>query len=66
MVLDGTEGHHMFDNLTITRRGQILLQEDPGARDYLATIWRYSIADDTLEPWPATIRIVSSRAVPAS
>jgi hypothetical protein len=50
MVLDGTEGHHMLDNLTITRRGQILLQEDPGARDYLATIWRYSIADDTLEP----------------
>jgi hypothetical protein len=52
MLLDGTEGHHMFDNLTITRRGQILLQEDPGvpgvAPDYLATIWRYSIETDTL------------------
>jgi hypothetical protein len=48
MVLDGTEGHKMFDNLTINRRGQIFLQEDPGARDYLATIWRYNIESDTL------------------
>jgi len=50
MVLDGTEGHHMLDNLTITRRGPVILQEDPGARDYLATIWRYTIATDTLAP----------------
>jgi hypothetical protein len=52
MVLDGMEGQHMFDNLTITRRGDILLQEDPGvpsiAPDYLATIWRYTIETDTL------------------
>jgi hypothetical protein len=54
MVLDGTEGHHMFDNLTITRHGQILLQEDPGvpivAPDHLAMIWRYTIETDTLTP----------------
>jgi hypothetical protein len=53
MVLDGTEGHHMLDNLAINRRGQILLQEDPGVPsvdpDYLATIWRYMIATDRLE-----------------
>ena len=49
MVLDGTEGHHMMDNLTITRRGEIFLQEDPGASNYLATIWRYTIATDTLQ-----------------
>jgi hypothetical protein len=53
MVLAGTEGHHMFDNLTITRRGQILLQEDPGvpaiAPDHLATIWRYTIDTNTLQ-----------------
>jgi hypothetical protein len=52
MVLDGTEGHHMFDNLTITSRGQIFLQEDPGvpniAPDHLAVIWRYTIATDLL------------------
>jgi hypothetical protein len=50
MMLDGTEGHHMFDNITINRRGQVFLQEDPGARDYLATIWRYTIETDTLAP----------------
>jgi hypothetical protein len=46
----GTEKHHMFDNLTITRRGQILLQEDPGAdpASHLAAIWRYTIETDTL------------------
>ena len=52
MVLDGTEGHHMFDNLAITRRGEIVLQEDPGvpgiAPDHLATIWRYTIETNTL------------------
>jgi hypothetical protein len=48
MLLDGTEGQRMMDNLTINRRGQIFIQEDPGARDHLATIWRYTIATDTL------------------
>ena len=54
MLLDGTEGHHMFDNITINRRGQIFLQEDPGvpavAPDYLAVIWRYTIETGVLEP----------------
>jgi hypothetical protein len=56
MMLDGTDGHHMLDNLTVNRRGQIFLQEDPGIPpasladpDYLATIWRYTIETDTLE-----------------
>ena len=53
MLLDGNEGHKMFDNLTITRRGQIFLQEDPGVppgtlADHLAVIWRYTIETDTL------------------
>ena len=51
MVLDGTEGQRMFDNVAITRHGQIVLQEDPGTSDprHLAKIWRYSIATDTLD-----------------
>jgi hypothetical protein len=53
MVLDGTEGHHMLDNIAINRRGQIFLKEDPGIPasnpDYLAVIWRYTIETDTLE-----------------
>ena len=53
MMLDGTEGQHMLDNIAINGRGQILLQEDPGVPagdpDYLASIWRYTIEWDTLE-----------------
>ena len=49
MLLEGVEGgHRMLDNLTITRRGQVVIQEDPGNQDYIARIWRYSIANDTL------------------
>jgi len=48
MLLDGTEGHKMLDNMTVTRRGQIVLQEDPGGQDHIAKIWRYSIREDTL------------------
>ena len=40
----------MMDNVAISRRGQIFIQEDPGASDHLATIWRYTIATDTLQP----------------
>jgi hypothetical protein len=48
MLLDGSEGQHMMDNMTITGRGQIVIQEDPGGNDYLAKVRRYSIANDTL------------------
>lgn len=48
MLLEGTEGQRMLDNLTVTDRGQILLQEDPGNQPHLAKIWRYSIARDEL------------------
>ena len=36
-----TEGPHMFDNITVNERGQVLLQEDPGNSAYLAGIWQY-------------------------
>lgn len=42
-LLTGTEGQQMFDNLTIDSHGRILIQEDPGANDYLAKIWLYDI-----------------------
>lgn len=50
LLLDGTEPHQMFDNLTIDRYGHVLLQEDPGGQDYLARVWQYTIATDTLTP----------------
>ena len=61
MVLDGTEGQQMLDNLTINGRGQVLIQEDPGNQPYLAKVWLYSPKADRLtefgplrwEPLPA-------------
>ena len=46
-VLDGTEGQHMFDNLTVSN-GKVILQEDPGNQSYLAKVYEYDIATDTL------------------
>jgi len=49
MLLNGTEGQKMFDNITITPRGSIFLQEDPGNQAHLAKVWRYSIASGAFE-----------------
>ena len=47
-VLDGTEGStKMFDNMTVAG-GKVILQEDPG-NGYMAKIWEYDIASDTLD-----------------
>ncbi len=48
ILLDGTEGPQMMDNLTVDRYGNVLIQEDPGNQAYLARIWSYAIATDTL------------------
>ena len=46
VLLDGTEGPKMMDNMTIDNFGHILLQEDPGNQSYLAKIWQYDIETD--------------------
>jgi hypothetical protein len=48
MLLDGSEGQKMMDNITINERGQIVIQEDPGNQPYVAKVWMYSIKNDTL------------------
>jgi hypothetical protein len=54
MLLEGNEDggtgqkHHMLDNMTINRHGQLVLQEDTGNQAYLARIWQYDIASDKL------------------
>jgi hypothetical protein len=48
MLLDGSEGQKMFDNLCMTRRGQLFLQEDPGGQNHLAKLWRYDVESDAL------------------
>lgn len=49
MILDGTEtvtvsgrvhGPQMFDNMTITSTGDLILQEDPGNNKHNAKIWK--------------------------
>ncbi|MFZ5894891.1 MAG: hypothetical protein ACOY0T_27770 [Myxococcota bacterium] len=48
MLLDGSEGQKMFDNLTLDKKGHVYLQEDPGNNAHIAKVWRYTIATDTL------------------
>jgi hypothetical protein len=48
ILLDGSEGQKMMDNLTINHRGQLVIQEDPGNQPYFAKIWLYDIAKDKL------------------
>ena len=48
MLLDGTEGQKMLDNLTVDRGGHVILQEDVGNQVRLGKVWRYDIANDTL------------------
>ncbi|MEI6427848.1 MAG: alkaline phosphatase D family protein, partial [Pseudanabaena sp. ELA607] len=48
MLLDGTEGQTMFDNLTIDKYGHITLLEDTGNAEHSGKVWQYDIATDKL------------------
>jgi Bacterial protein of unknown function (DUF839) len=54
MLLEGNEAggtserYHMLDNITVNGDQQLILQEDPGNQPYLARVWLYDIATDTL------------------
>jgi hypothetical protein len=48
VLLDGTEGQKMMDNLTVDHWERVLVQEDPGNNPRLAKVWSYSIKKDTL------------------
>jgi hypothetical protein len=41
MLLNGTERHQMLDNITVDGDGNLILQEDPGAQQRLAKIWKF-------------------------
>jgi hypothetical protein len=55
MLLEGeetggtAERYHQLDNMTANDRGELVLQEDPGNRAYLARVWRYDLANDSLD-----------------
>ena len=48
MLLDGSEGQVMMDNITVGIDGHVIIQEDPGGDARLAKVWDYSPATDTL------------------
>ena len=49
MLLDGTEGQHMLDNMAAAGNGkQLILNEDPGNNAYLASVYSYNLRTDRL------------------
>ena len=44
ILLKGTEGHGMLDNVTIDRLGRIVMDEDPGNNARVSKVWVYQIA----------------------
>jgi hypothetical protein len=48
MLLDGTEGQEMLDNITVNDRGQVLAQEDVGENARVGKLWLYDPPTDTL------------------
>jgi hypothetical protein len=48
MLLDGTEGQQMLDNIGVNGRGQIVAQEDIGNQPALGKVWLYDLASDEL------------------
>jgi hypothetical protein len=48
LLLDGSEGQKMLDNLAVDGLGRVILQEDPGNNVHLAKIWQYDPSTDAL------------------
>ena len=49
MLLDGTEGGDMFDNVTIDANGMLYLCEDPGNSRHNGKIWSYDSRNGAFE-----------------
>lgn len=48
LLLNGSEGQIMFDNMDVNDQGLVIIQEDPGNNARLAKIWQYDPRTDTL------------------
>jgi hypothetical protein len=48
LMLDGTEGQKMMDNITVNNQGHVIIQEDVGNNAHIGKIWDYDPAADTL------------------
>ncbi|TCZ53877.1 hypothetical protein [Roseicella aquatilis] len=47
-LLDGTEGHKMLDNMTVSADGTLILLEDVGNNPRAGKVWHYDPATDQL------------------
>jgi SprB repeat/HYR domain len=45
LLLDGTQAHNMFDNLTADKNGNLILQEDVGNQQHNGKMWQYKISN---------------------
>jgi secreted PhoX family phosphatase len=48
LLLNGTEGQQMFDNITVNAQGKVVLCEDVGNQAHLGKVWQYDPATDLL------------------
>jgi hypothetical protein len=48
LLLNGTEGQQMLDNITVNAQGKIILQEDVGNNAHLGKVWQYDPSNDSL------------------
>lgn len=48
LLLNGTEGQQMFDNITVDSFGRVTLCEDVGNNAHLGKVWQYDPATDVL------------------
>ena len=48
LLLNGTEGQQMLDNITVNGQGQVILQEDVGNNAHLGKVWQYDPSTDSL------------------
>ena len=48
MLLDGTEGQVMMDNITVTQDGRVVIQEDPGNNARLSRVYEYDPQTDQI------------------
>ncbi|MFM9984962.1 MAG: esterase-like activity of phytase family protein, partial [Flavobacteriales bacterium] len=49
VLLDGTEGQKMLDNMTLDNYGHVIMQEDVGNNVHIGKVWQYTIATDQLK-----------------
>jgi RTX calcium-binding nonapeptide repeat (4 copies) len=48
LLLNGSEGQRMFDNLTVDANGKVVLTEDVGNNAHLGKVWQYDPTIDTM------------------